>query len=414
MTGITDQVVERFLNYVEIDTQSDDKSPTFPSTKNQFDLADCLVDELDALGLSDVSVDEYCQVRATLEGNLYNTKVPVIGLIAHMDTSPEVSGKDVKPQVRRNYRGGDIVLKGATIREKNNPELREYIGHDLITSDGTTLLGADDKAGIAEIMTAIQYLKEHPEIKHATLKIAFTPDEEVGKSTTHFDVKKFGAKYAYTVDGIELGEIEDETFNAAKAEFNILGVNAHPGYAKGKMINSQKILAKLIGMIPHEESPEMTEGDQGFYHILRTNGSVGESMIELIIRDFDYNNFEERKDRLVELKDQLLNLYRNIKVTLKIENQYMNMKEIMDKHPEVVEIAVEAIKRADVEPVHKKVRGGTDGARLSFMGLPTPNLFAGGLNFHSNIEYVPVYSMVKATEVLVIIPQIYVQRYHKG
>jgi len=411
MTAITDQVVERFLNYVKIDTQSDDKSSTFPSTKNQFDLANILVNELKALGLSDVSVDEHCQVRATLEGSLYNSKVPVIGLIAHMDTSPEVSGKDVKPQIHKNYKGGDIVLKGVTIREQINPELKKYIGHDLITSDGTTLLGADDKAGIAEIMTAFQYLKEHPEIKYATLKIAFTPDEEVGKSITHFDVKKFGAKYAYTVDGIELGEIEDETFNAAKAEFNILGANAHPGYAKGKMVNSQRIAAKVIDMIPYEESPEMTEEDQGFYHVLRSNMNVDQSTIEVLIRDFDESKFEDRKRRLWELQNQICRLYQRGIITLKIEDQYQNMKKILDKYPEVVDIAVEAIKKAGIQPIHKKVRGGTDGATLSYMELPTPNLFAGGLNFHSNTEYVPVNSMVKATEVLVNIPQIYVQRY---
>jgi len=408
-----EKLVQRFLEYVKIDTQSDGKSTTFPSTKNQFDLANVLVDELKALGLSEVSVDEHCQVRATLEGTLYDSKIPVIGLIAHMDTYQEVSGKDVKPQIHKNYKGGDIVLKGATIREQINPELRKYIGNDIITSDGTTLLGADNKAGIAEIMTALQYLKEHPEIKYTTLKIAFTPDEEVDKSTTHFDVKKFGAKYAYTVDGDELGNIEDETFNAASAEFNVFGVTTHPGMAKGKMVNSQRIAVKIFDMIPHEESPEMTDGDQGFYHILNSNMNVAQSKIELIIRDFDESKFEDRKRRLWELQNQVCRLYEKGTITLKIEDQYKNMKKILDQYPEVVEIAVEAIKETGVEPIHKKVRGGTDGARLSFMGLPTPNLFAGGLNFHSNTEYVPVYSMVKAAEVLINIPQIYVKRFNR-
>jgi tripeptide aminopeptidase len=408
------QLLKRFLSYVVIDTQSDSKSQTFPSTQKQFDLAKILVDELKSLGLKDATVDEHCQVTATLEGNLFNNdKVPVVGFIAHMDTSESEPGTNVKPIVHENYQGGNIKLKGIEITEKDNLKLRRYIGHKLVTSDGTTLLGADDKAGIAEIMSALEYLQSHSDDKHGHIKVAFTPDEEVGKSTTYFDVKKFGAKYAYTVDGTEVGEIEDETFNAAKATFKIFGWNEHPGYAKGKLVNSQKIAASIVGMIPHEESPEMTEEDQGFYHIIETIGKVDVSTIDLIIRDFDRDNFERRKKRLWEWQNQACRLYEKGTIILTVEDQYRNMKEVLDKYSEVTEIAVEATKRVGIEVVHKKVRGGTDGASLSFMGLPTPNLFAGGLNFHSKSEFIPVSSMVYATQTLIQIPQIYAQRYQK-
>jgi len=410
------ELLHRFFEYVKIDTQSDRDSKTSPSTQKQFDLARKLMDELKEIGLSDASVDDHCYVTATLEGNLFDPKIPVIGFIAHMDTSQDAPGANVKPRMHKNYQGGDLALdSGVVIKAEDNPSLKKYIGHDIITSDGTTLLGADDKAGIAAIITALSFLKENSHLnKYGTIKVAFTPDEEVGRGTEHFDVKKFGAKYAYTVDGSEVGEIEDETFNAAKAEYRIKGFNIHPGYGKGKLVNSQKIAAKLIGMLPYEESPEMTDGDQGFFHILNTSGNVGETVIQLIIRDFNKNGLEEKKNRLKSYQGQLNAQYGEGTVELKIEDQYPNMKEIIDQNPEVMEVALEAMKRTGVKPIHKKVRGGTDGANLSYMGLPTPNIFDGSINFHSVTEYIPLSSMITATEMLVQIPLIFAEKYHKS
>lgn len=408
---LKDQLLPRFLDYVKTDTSSSEESETSPSTEKQFSLAKKLVDELKGLGLDDASVDEHCYVTATLKGNLPdNTKVPVVGLIAHLDTSPAVSGTNVKPIVHKNYQGGDLVLSPeVTIKSEDNPSLKSDIGDDIITSDGTTLLGADDKAGIAEIVTAFSYLKANPSIKHGTIKVAFTPDEEIGKGTDHFDVKKFGAKYAYTIDGGGPGEIEDETFNAAKATYKIKGVNVHPGYAKNKLVNSQKIAAELIDMLPDEESPEKTEGDQGYFHITDMSGNVEETNVKLIIRDFDKTGLERRKNVLKACQEQLNALHGAGTVGLTIADQYPNMKTVLDKYPEVTEIAKEAMKRVGVEPTPKKIRGGTDGATLSLDGLPTPNLFAGGLNFHSRTEYVPVKSMVKATKNIIELVQLYAE-----
>jgi tripeptide aminopeptidase len=412
-----EKMVERFLEYVKIDTQSDRDSKTSPSTKKQFDLANILAEQLKAIGLSKVSVSKHCYVMGTLEGNLdKKSKVPPIGFIAHMDTSPSVSGADVKPIVHKKYQGGDIELKGITIKADENPELSKYINCDIITSDGTTLLGADDKAGIAEIVSALEFLQTNSEkLQYGTVKVAFTPDEEVGRSTEHFDVKKFGAKYAYTVDGGESGEIESENFNAAKAVWTIIGKNVHPGYAGGKLVNAQKIAAKLIGMFPHEESPEMidekTEEDKGYYHIYKTNGDVEQTTLESIIRDFHSGNFEQRKQRMWNWHNELRRLYPKAKIELVIEDEYKNMKEVLDKHPEVVEVAVEAIESLGIRPLRKRIRGGTDGARLSFMGLPTPNLFAGGVNFHSRTEYVPIKNMSDAMHTVVKIPEIFAKRY---
>jgi tripeptide aminopeptidase len=408
-------LLNRFYDYVKIDTQSDRDSKNSPSTRKQFDLAIKLEEELKALGLDDVSTDEHCYVTATLEGNLFNPNIPVTGFIAHMDTSQDAPGANVKPEMHRKYQGGDLVLSsGVIIKAEDNPSLEKYIGHDIITSDGTTLLGADDKAGIAEIITAIAYLQENPSFKHGNIKVAFTPDEEVGRGTEHFDVKRFGAKYAYTIDGSEVGEIVDENFYAAKAEYRIKGFNTHPGYAKGKLINSQKIAAKLIGILPYNASPETTDGDQGFYHVLNTDGEVGETVIQLIIRDFNKNILETRKNILRGFQVQFNRLYGNGTVELKVENQYLNMKEIIDKTPEVMEVAFEAMKRTGIKPIHKKARGGTDGANLSYMGLPTPDLFDGSINFHSVTEYIPFSSMISATEVLVQIPLIYAERHKNG
>ncbi len=416
---MTEKLVERFLRYVKIDTQSANNSETSPSTKKQFDLANLLTEELKAIGLSDVSVSEHCHVTATLESNLFGeSKVPTTGFIAHMDTSPDVTGKDVNPMIHENYQGGDIQLKDIIIPVSTNPDLLKYKGSDIITSDGRTLLGADDKAGIAIIMTGVEQLRNNPELKHGRIRVAFTPDEEVGRGTEHFDVKKFDAKYAYTFDGEEVGEITTENFNAAGAVWTIIGKNAHPGYAKGKLVNSQIIATKLIGMLPREESPEMIdekkEESKAYFHLARNTGEVALSTIEVAIRDFDSDGFEQRKNRMWNWQNELCRLHPDATIKLEIKDRYRNMKVILDQHPEVAEIAVEAMKNVGVIPVYKKARGGTDGANLSFKGLPTPDIFAGYLNMHSITEYVPVSSMLYATKILVKIPQIFAEKYHKG
>jgi len=406
------------LTYVKIDTQSDPKSETSPSTKKQFNLARVLAKDLKAIGLSRVSVSKHCHVTATLESNLKNgSEVPTIGYIAHMDTAPSVSGEGVKPKIHKDYKGGDIKLKGITIKAEENPELKNYIGQDIITSDGTTLLGADDKAGIAEIMTAMEYIQSTG-VQHGRIRVRFTPDEEVGRGVEHFNVKGFGAMYAYTVDGSGVGEIEDENFNSAKATWTIHGKNVHPGYAYGKLVNAQKIAARLISMFPHEESPEMIdevkEEGKGYFHVRKSTGDVELTTVESIMKDFDSENFERRKRTMWNWQNELCRLYSRASIELVIKDGYRNMKEVLVKHPEITEIAIEAMKKIGITPLHKKIRGGTDGARLSFMGLPTPNLSAGGLNFHSRAEYISVTSMEYATLTLIQIPQIYVGRYQKG
>jgi len=398
-----EKVVERFLRYVRFDTRSDEKSRECPSTAFQFDLARELVRELKSIGLQDANVDSNGYVMATLPANAPRS-CPVIGFIAHLDTSPDFSGKDVKPQVIRNYRGGDIILNDAQqiiLRENEFPELKKYVGQDLITTDGTTLLGADDKAGIAEIITAVDYLRRHPEILHGAIRIAFTPDEEIGRGADRFDVKKFGADFAYTVDGGELGQLEAENFNAASAVFTIRGKNVHPGTAKNKMVNSVLVAQEILGFFPSNETPAKTEGYQGFYHVTDITGTVEETIIRYIIRDHDRKRFERRKQAVRSCCETINKRHRADLVSLEIKDSYFNMKEILEKHSHVTDLAMRAMRELQIKPLLTPIRGGTDGARLSFMGLPTPNLFTGGHNFHGRYEFIPIPSMVKAVQTIV-------------
>ncbi|MGB9808892.1 MAG: peptidase T, partial [Caldanaerobacter sp.] len=397
------KVVERFLKYVKYHTTSDENSNTFPSTEEQLIFARELAKELKELGLSEVEVDENGYVTALLPANT-DKKIPTIGFIAHMDTSPDMCGKDVKPQIIENYDGNDIVLnkeKGIILSPSEFPELKNYIGKTLITTDGTTLLGADDKAGIAEIITAIEYLINHPEIEHGNVKIAFTPDEEIGRGVDKFNVKKFGCDFAYTVDGGELGTIEYENFNAASAKIKIHGRNVHPGTAKGKMKNSILIGIELQNMLPELERPEHTEGYQGFYHLNNFQGTVEETSMYYIIRDFDKRTFSDKKEYIKRVVETLNKKYGEGTVELELKDQYYNMREVIEKHMHIVETVMEAMRSLGIEPKVVPIRGGTDGARLSFMGLPTPNLFTGGHNFHGKYEFIPVESMKKAVEVIV-------------
>ncbi|MGB9779719.1 peptidase T [Caldanaerobacter sp.] len=403
------KVVERFLRYVKYHTTSDENSNTFPSTEGQLIFARELAKELKELGLSEVEVDENGYVTALLPANT-DKKIPTIGFIAHMDTSPDMCGKDVKPQIIENYDGNDIVLnkeKGIILSPSEFPELKNYIGKTLITTDGTTLLGADDKAGIAEIITAIEYLINHPEIEHGNVKIAFTPDEEIGRGVDKFNVKKFGCDFAYTVDGGELGTIEYENFNAASAKIKIHGRNVHPGTAKGKMKNSILIGIELQNMLPELERPEHTEGYQGFYHLNNFQGTVEETSMYYIIRDFDKRTFSDKKEYIKRVVETLNKKYGEGTVELELKDQYYNMREVIEKHMHIVETAMEAMRSLGIEPKVVPIRGGTDGARLSFMGLPTPNLFTGGHNFHGKYEFIPVESMKKAVEVIVKIIELY-------
>jgi tripeptide aminopeptidase len=403
---VMSRVVERFIKYVKFNTKADDASNTVPSTPGQLVLAKELGKELEQLGLLDVSVDENGYVMAALPSNL-DKKVPTVGFIAHMDTSPDMSGTNVNPRFVYNYDGGDIKLNDeVTLSPAELPELKEYIGETLITTDGTTLLGADDKAGIAEIITAVEYLIEHPEVPHGTIKIGFTPDEEIGRGPNHFDVKKFGADLAYTMDGGAIGEIEYENFNAAGAKVTIHGRNVHPGYAKNKMINSVLIANEFIAALPENETPQATEGYEGFYHLNSINGDVENTVLSYIIRDFDKESFEKRKKHMEELAEKLNKKYPN-RVFIDIKDQYKNMREMIEPVIHVVDNAVKAMELAGVKPLVRPIRGGTDGARLSFVGLPTPNIFAGGLNFHGKYEYVPVSSMEKAVDVILKLVDLY-------
>lgn len=406
------KVVERFLKYVKYDTKADEESNTTPSTPNQMVLAKDIAKELQEIGLSDVAVDENGYVMATLPANI-DKDIPVIGFIAHMDTSPDMSATSVKPQIVENYDGGDIVLNkenNIVLSTKDFPEIKEYIGKDIITTDGTTLLGADDKAGLAEIITAVEYLINHPEIPHGTIKVGFTPDEEVGRGADKFDVEKFGANLAYTMDGGKIGEIEYENFNAAGAKVIIKGKNIHPGYATGKMVNSMLIANEFISSLPSEETPEYTSGYEGFYHLNSIKGEVEETTLSYIIRDFDMESFEERKQVMKKAVDSINKEYGEGTVTLSMKDQYYNMREKIEPVKYVVDIAVKAMEEVGVEPIIRPIRGGTDGARLSFMGLPTPNIFAGGENFHGRYEYIPTSSMEKAVEVIIKIVELYVNR----
>lgn len=403
------KVVERFLKYVKYHTTSDENSNTFPSTEGQLIFARELAKELKELGLSEVEVDENGYVTALLPANT-DKKIHTIGFIAHMDTSPDMCGKDVKPQIIENYDGNDIVLnkeKGIILSTSEFPELKNYIGKTLITTDGTTLLGADDKAGIAEIITAIEYLINHPEIEHGNVKIAFTPDEEIGRGVDKFNVKKFACDFAYTVDGGELGTIEYENFNAASAKIKIHGRNVHPGTAKGKMKNSILIGIELQNMLPELERPEHTEGYQGFYHLNNFQGTVEETSMYYIIRDFDKQAFSDKKEYIKSIVEALNKKYGEGTVELELKDQYYNMREVIEKHMHIVETAMEAMRSLGIEPKVVPIRGGTDGARLSFMGLPTPNLFTGGHNFHGKYEFIPIHAMEKAVEVIVKIVELY-------
>lgn len=404
-------VVERFLRYVKIDTQSDLSSTTSPSTAKQFDLARLLVDELRSIGLRDVSLDENCYVTATLQANS-SKKAPVIGFIAHMDTSTEMSGAGVNPRLVEKYDGGDIVLnpeKGIVLSPREFPELLRYKGQTLITTDGNTLLGSDDKSGVAEIMAAIQYLVEHPEIQHGTIKVAFTPDEEVNRGTEHFDVEKFGVDFAYTVDGGEIGKLQYENFNAARSKIRIQGRNVHPGEAKNKMINALLVAMELNALLPAAERPEHTEGYEGFYHLMELEGKPDQARMGYIIRDHDRTRFEQRKTWLQRSVEFLNARYGPSTITIEIHDQYYNMREKIEPVWHIIELAENAMRAVGVEPKVVPIRGGTDGAKLSYMGLPCPNLFTGGHNFHGRYEYVPVESMEKAVEVIVKIAEMALQ-----
>lgn len=406
-------VVDRFLKYVKYDTQSKEDSPTFPSDQKQLELSKALVVELKELGLEDADMDENGYVMATLPSNT-DKEVDTIGFIAHVDTSPAVSGKDVNPQIHKNYQGGDIVVnkeKGVVIEEKNNPELKDMIGFDIITTDGTTLLGADDKAGIAEIMDAVNYLIKHPEVKHGTIKICFTPDEEVGRGAEKFNVEKFGAKYAYTIDGSTLGEVETETFSADAVVIKIKGINVHPGYAKGKMVNSLKVAANFIESLPKDKlSPETTEGREGYVHPVSMEGNEELTTIKFIIRDFITAKLKEFEEILEDLVKKAVAKFPGADYEFEVIEQYRNMKEILDQHPEIEANALEALKRLEIKPIQSAIRGGTDGSRLSYMGLPTPNLFAGGHNFHAITEYVAIQDMQMAVKMIVTIAQVWEEK----
>lgn len=403
-----ESVLDRFLRYIAVETTSDENSESQPSTKKQFDLLNMLLGELRGMGIN-AFIDEYGYLMAEIPSNT-DKIVPAIGFIAHVDTSPDAPGKDVKPQVIRDYNGGEIELKGVPglkLRPSEFPEMCKYKGQTLITTDGTTLLGADDKAGVAEIMSAAKYLTSHPEIKHGDIKIGFTPDEEIGRGVRKFNVEKFGAKYAYTMDGGEVGEIEFENFNAASAKITIQGLNVHPGSAKGKMKNAILIASELNNLLPVNERPESTSGYEGFFHIVHFSGSVEQAELTYIIRDHDSVLFEKKKALMQDCLNFINHKYGEGTAVLNLKDQYYNMKRQVEPHFHIVETAIKAIELAGIKPVVKPIRGGTDGANLSFMGLPCPNIFAGGLNFHGKMEFVPLESMEKAVEVILNIVRLF-------
>lgn len=406
-------VVDRFLKYVKYDTQSKEDSSTFPSDPKQLELSKDLVAELKELGLQDAHMDDNGYVMATLPSNT-EKEVDVIGFIAHVDTSPAVSGKNVNPQIHKNYQGGDIIVskeKNVVIEEASNPELKAMKGFDIITTDGTTLLGADDKAGIAEIMDALNYLITNPEIKHGTIKVCFTPDEEVGRGAEKFDVQKFGAKYAYTIDGSTIGEVETETFSADAVVIKIKGINVHPGYAKGKMVNSIKVASNFMESLPKDKlSPETTKGRDGYVHCVSIEGNEELTTMKFIIRDFVTAKLKEYEAILEDLVKKAVANYPGAEYEFQVIEQYRNMKEVLDKHPQIEANALEALKRLDIKPIQSAIRGGTDGSRLSYMGLPTPNLFAGGHNFHAITEYVAVQDMEAAVKMIVTLAQVWEEK----
>ncbi len=405
-------IIDRFIKYVKIDTESDPNSDTTPSTKKQFDLANLLADELKSIGMTDVSIDDYGYVMGTLPSNVEH-EVPVIGFVSHFDTSPDFSGANVNPQIIHDYDGEDIVLnkdQNIILSPSYFNDLLHYKGQTLITTDGTTLLGADDKAGLTEIVSAMEYLIQHPEIKHGKIRVGFTPDEEIGRGADKFDVEKFGAKWAYTMDGSQIGELEYENFNAAGAKLIFKGKSVHPGYAKGKMINSMLIAHKFISKLPKKEIPQETNGYEGFFHVTNISGSIEETKVELIIRDHDAKKFKKRKNRIIEIvakiNKKFADQFGDDIVSLEIKDQYYNMKEMVEPMMFIVDLAEKAMRELGIQPLIKPIRGGTDGSRLSYMGLPCPNIFAGGHNFHGKYEYVPVESMQKAVDVIVKIAEL--------
>lgn len=405
-------IIDRFISYVTIDTESDANSDTTPSTAKQWDLANKLAEELKTIGMQDVTIDDHSYVMATLPSNVGH-EVPVIGFVSHFDTTPDFTGANVKPQIVPNYDGGDIVLNkelNIVLSPGYFKDMLQYKGQTLITTDGTTLLGADDKAGITEIVTAMEYMIQHPEIKHGKIRICFTPDEEIGRGADLFDVEKFGAEWAYTMDGSQIGELEYENFNAAAAKITFKGISVHPGYAKGKMINSMLLANKFISNLPKEEVPERTTGYEGFFHVVGLSGSIEETTLNVIIRDHDRKKFEKRKKLIGKIADKI-----NRKFTkqfggdvaiAEVKDYYYNMKEMVEPVMHIVDIAEKAMRELGIEPLIKPIRGGTDGSRLSYMGLPCPNIFAGGHNFHGKYEYVPVESMQRAVEVIMKIAEL--------
>ena len=402
------ELKERFLKYVAINTRSDENSDTFPSTAVQWNLLNALVEEMKLLGLQDVTIDKYGYAMGTIPATPGKENAPVIGFLAHVDTAPDMSGENVRPRIIENYDGKDIVLNNAlTMRVADFPELSRFVGHTLIHTDGTTLLGADDKAGVAEIMTAAEYLISHPEVEHGKIRIGFTPDEEIGRGVDFFDVKAFGADFAYTMDGGYEGELEYENFNAASAKIAIQGRNVHPGYAKNKMINAIEVACELNSLVPAVQRPQFTESYEGFYHCVGFNGTVENATISYIIRDHDAELFEQKKRWMYDIVGMLNNKYGQGVLTLTLKDQYYNMRKMVEPHPQVIDNALAAMREADVEPIVRPIRGGTDGARLSFMGLPCPNIFAGGMNFHGKFEYCSLNSMEKAVKVIINLSKIW-------
>ncbi len=405
-------IINRFISYVTVDTESDPNSDTTPSTKKQWDLANKLVEELKQIGLTDVTIDENAYIMATLPSNVSHD-VPTIGFVSHFDTSPDFTGANVKPQIIENYDGGDIILnkeQNIVLSPSYFDDLLQYKGQTIITTDGTTLLGADDKAGICEIVSAMEYLIQHPEIKHGKIRIGFTPDEEIGRGAHKFNVEKFGADWAYTMDGSQIGELEYENFNAAGVKLIFKGKSVHPGYAKGKMINSMLLANKFISKLPTKEVPEKTTGYEGFFHVNDIKGSIEETEVHLIIRDHSMKKYKKRKKLIKEMVAKFNNKYitkfGGDIVECEISDQYFNMKEKVEPVMYIVDIAEEAMKELNITPIIKPIRGGTDGSQLSYMGLPCPNIFAGGHNFHGKYEYVPVESILKATQVIVKIAEL--------
>ena len=404
------ELKDRFLKYVSFDTQSDENSETFPSTEKQLVLLNFLADEMRMLGMTEVTVDEHGYAMGTIPATPGLEMAPVIGFISHVDTSPDMSGKDVHPHIIEDYDGGDIKLNAAlTMRVADFPELALFKGHTIIHTDGTTLLGADDKAGCAEIMTAAEYLMTHPEVRHGKIRIGFTPDEEVGRGVDYFDVKAFGADFAYTMDGGYEGELEYENFNAASATIDIQGRNVHPGYAKDKMINAIQVACELNALIPAVQRPEHTDGYEGFFHCVALNGTVENARISYIIRDHDSERFEQKKVWMWSCVDLLQKRYGKDVLKLTLKDQYFNMRKMVEPHPQVIDKAMEAMRQAGVEPIVRPIRGGTDGARLSFMGLPCPNLFTGGMNFHGKFEYCSLDTMRRATDVIINLAQLWAE-----